>query len=121
MRFKTRKVKLENRLREEIGRNNPDLDRVIGIVEDFESDNLKTIDKLKKKKKATLNKINGALKQSIFAHGPITKNFIGSASKRIYGSILEAEEEEKKSFNIPSFIGGLITMFVLGVVLFLII
>jgi len=119
MRFKTRKGKLENRLREEIGKNNPDLDKVVAIVEGFESDNLKTIDKLKKKKKITLNKINGGLKQSINAHGPITKNFIGSASKRILGSLLEAEEEEN-SFNILSFIGGLVTMLIVTILIFLI-
>lgn len=118
MRFKTRKGKLENRLREEIGKNNPDLDRVVSIVEAFESDNLKTIEKLKKKKKVTLNKINGGLKQSINAHGPITKNFIGSASKRIHGSLLEIEEEN--SFNIPSFVGGLVTMLIITLIIYLI-
>lgn len=107
MKFRTRRGKLENKLREEIGKNNPDLDKVVEIVESFEKDNLKTIEKLKKKKKVTLKKINGGLKQSINAHGPITKNYIGSASKRIYGSLLEAEEE-KKQFDIISFIGGVI-------------
>lgn len=118
MRFKTRKKKLEIKLLSEMDKNNPSLDNFVKIVDEYESDNLKTIEKLKKKKKITLNKINGGLKQSINAHGPITKNFIGSASKRIYGSFLEPEEE--KSFNMPSFIGGLITMLIVGVVLYFI-
>jgi len=31
--------------------------------------------------------INGALKQTINAHGPITKKHIGSATKRILGAL----------------------------------
>lgn len=94
MKFRTRKGKLEHKLTEELSKTKPKLSRLLEIIEDFESDNINTIEKLKKKKTATLRKVNGALKQSINAHGPITKDLIGSASKRVYGSILEAEEEQ---------------------------
>jgi hypothetical protein len=96
MKFRTRKSKLEHKIKEEFSRQTPRAERIVEILEEFESDNLKTIEKLKKKKKATLKKVNGALKQSINAHGPITKDLLGSASKRVYGSILESEQEDSK-------------------------
>lgn len=95
MKFRTRRGKLEHKLNEEFNKNNPSLDNIIDVIEEYESDNINSIEKLKKKKKVTVNKINGALKQTINAHGPITKQLIGSAGKRIYGSLLEPEEEQK--------------------------
>ncbi len=100
MKFRTRKGRLEHKLNEELNKNYPSIERIVKIVEEYESDNLKTINKFNKKKKITLKKINGALKQSIHAHGPIEKNLLGSAAKRIYGSLLEAEEEEKNKISL---------------------
>ena len=54
--------------------------------------------KLKKKKRPVLNKINGAIKQSINAHGPITMSNFGSAAKRIYGSLLEEESQNEINY-----------------------
>lgn len=99
MKFRSRRCKLEYRLKEEMDKQTPSLNRIIKIVEEFETDNINAIEKLKKKKNATLKRVNGALKQCINAHGPITKDLIGSASKRIYGSILETEQEEKLSIK----------------------
>jgi hypothetical protein len=39
--------------------------------------------------------ISGALKNTIDSHGPITRELIGSASKRIAGQIREAAKRER--------------------------
>ena len=117
MRYKTRKGKLEYRIKEELNKQQPNLNRIIEIIEEFEIDNIKTIDKLKKRKNATLRKVNGALKQSINAHGPITKDFLGSASKRIYGAILEVDEENEKECSKVS-MRDIIIGFFCGIILF---
>ena len=65
----------------------------------YERDNIKTIGKLKRKTIPNVKRINGALRQTINAHGPITKQFIGSASKRIYGALLEIKK--------PTYLDGL--------------
>lgn len=51
-------------------------------------------------KRKTTRKISGALKQTINAHGPITKELIGSATKRIYGNLLMNPNEVKKDKRI---------------------
>jgi len=113
-RIVTRKAKLENKIREELSKPKPQVGPILDAVESFHKDNLATIEKLKKKKQIDTKRINGALKQSINAHGPITKLLIGSASKRIYGSLLsnENEEEKKKKLSIKSMLvgGGIITV-----------
>tara|TARA_R110000868_G_scaffold76573_2_gene220104 strand:- start:32699 stop:33064 length:366 start_codon:yes stop_codon:yes gene_type:complete len=91
--FRSRKGKLELGLEEELSNKIPKLENILILVDDYEKDNLDTIDKLKRGKSLELKKINGALKQTIDAHGPITKVLIGSASKRIFGSLLTAEEK----------------------------
>ena len=90
--IKTRKSKLENRIKDALSQKKPNLEDIISAVDDYEKNNLKTIEKLKKKKSVEVKKINGAIKQTISAHGPITKQFINSASKRIYGSLLLDEK-----------------------------
>ena len=95
MRFKSREEKLRYKIIEELKKESPNTDRFAKIFEEFEKDNINTISKLKKVKKVTIKKISGALRQSINAHGPITKNLIGSATKRIYGSLLELEEDKE--------------------------
>lgn len=89
--LKTRNGKLRNKLANNFPKNkltDKDIDQLMSIVEDYEKANLATIDKLKKDKTLETKRISGALKQSINAHGPITKELIGSATKRIYGSLL---------------------------------
>lgn len=93
--FKTRRGTLEEKIRLELSKNLPDLNNIILAIEKYEKDNVDTIDKLKKHKKIDMNRINGALKQTIHAHGPITKTLIGSASKRIYGSLIENPNQSK--------------------------
>lgn len=92
--LKTRKEKLIEKIKNEIllsNENNelPNIEYIISCVEEFEKSNIDTINKLKRKKHSDIRKINGALKQTINAHGPITRELIGSASKRIYGALLK--------------------------------
>jgi len=91
MKFKTRRGKLQNKLEQALKNKvgTADIVMILKIVDEYEKDNLATIEQLKKVKLVTTTKINGALKNTINAHGPITKILIGSATKRIYGSLLE--------------------------------
>lgn len=89
----TRKGRLKAKLESELGRPSPDINNILQFVDEYEKSNLETITKLKRGKQITINKINGALKQTIFFHGPITKELISSASKRIYGSLLVVKKE----------------------------
>lgn len=119
--FKTRKGRLENKIKSELESDYPKLDNIISAVDAYQKDNTDTIEKLKKDKKADMTKINGALKQTINAHGPITKQLIGSAGKRIYGSlILNPNQEEKKPTKVSVrdiliglVAGSIVTMIVL--------
>lgn len=89
--IKTRKEKIKEFLQFKLNSklNSNDIDNILDIFNVFEKDNLDTIVKLKRKKVYETKRISGALKQTIQAHGPITKQFIGSATKRIYGSLLD--------------------------------
>ena len=86
--YKTRRVKLSEKIKSELNKINPDINTILHYVDEYEKNNLDTINKLKRKKILSLRRINGALKQTIQAHGPITMILIGSASKRIYGNLL---------------------------------
>jgi hypothetical protein len=94
----TRRGKLKsglelNLLNKTVGSN--EIEVILNMVDEYEKDNVDTIEKLKRDKKVELNKINGALRQTINAHGDITKILIGSASKRIYGSLLTSEKPKQ--------------------------
>lgn len=114
----TRRGKLENKLRAELALPNPEVGRLLDAIDEFEADNIATIEKLKKKKQVDTKRINGALKQTINAHGPITKLLIGSASKRIYGSMLTDEnEDEKEKVSIKGYLLGITTSVIVYVIL----
>ena len=100
---KTRIGKLKSGLEQILGMDSKKIEEVLKLVNEYEKNNLDTIEKLKRSKTVEMNKINGALKQAIHAHGPITKELIGSASKRIYGSILSNDK--------PSFFQRVINFF----------
>jgi len=70
-----------------------DIDTIINLFKKYEKSNVEYIDKLKRKRILEIKRINGGLKQTINDHGPITKQLIGSASKRIWGSLLSNEKE----------------------------
>jgi hypothetical protein len=101
--LKTRNGKLRNKLTNNFPKNkltDKDIEMLMTMVEDYEKANLATIDKLKKDKVLESKRISGAIKQTIHAHGPITKELIGSATKRIYGSLLNNEHNESKFIKI---------------------
>ncbi len=93
---KTRIGKLKSGLEQILGVDSNKIEEIIKLVNQYEKDNLDTIAKLKRTKTVEMNKINGGLKQAIDAHGPITKVLIGSAGKRIYGSLLDNHNKEPK-------------------------
>lgn len=104
----TRRGRLENKIRVELNRTKPSVGKILDAVDEFQKDNIATIDKFKKKKQVDTKRINGALKQTINAHGPITKLLIGSASKRIYGSLISNEKEtEEKRFSLRDILIGI--------------
>lgn len=94
--IKTRYSKLREELQRAINRDNPDIHELIDIVYEYEKRNLETIEKLKRKKIYENKRISGALKQTINAHSVITKKLIGSATKRIYGALLENKKSKKE-------------------------
>jgi hypothetical protein len=93
--FKTRENKLKNKIINELN-GKPNIDNIMNYIHEYEKDNLETINKLKRDKLIETKKISGALKQTINAHGSITKELIGSATKRIMGSLLDSNKKESK-------------------------
>jgi len=118
----TRKGKLENKIRvilNGLANPEPEVGMILDAVDEFENANISTIDKLKKESQVDTKRINGALKQTINAHGPITKLLIGSASKRIYGSLL-SDEKDKEKISIKGFLYGVGLSFIIYVIMTLI-
>lgn len=91
--LRTRKGKLRNQIENELLNDKPDINHILAFIDSYEKNNLDTIKKLKRKKDLDIKKINGALKQTINAHSVITKELIGSASKRIFGALLVKNKE----------------------------
>jgi hypothetical protein len=115
--LKTRNGKLRNKLTNNFPKNkltDKDVETLMIMVEDYEKANLATIEKLKKDKSLESKRISGALKQTINAHGPITKELIGSATKRIYGTLLKDNNNSDKFITIHK--GNLILMSIFVVV-----
>ncbi len=119
MRFdvlKTRHGKLEEKIKHELLLKKPNLQVILKAIDDYEKDNLQTIEKLRKDKTIDTKKINGAIKQFLNAHPILTKELTGSLTKRIYGSLL-SNEKPKKDKTLKSTIIG----FVMGIIITLII
>jgi hypothetical protein len=94
---KTRIGKLKSGLEQILGVDSNKIEDIIKLVNQYEKNNLDTIENLKRGKTVEMNKINGALKQTIHSHGPITMVLIGSASKRIWGALLDNHTVEPKT------------------------
>jgi hypothetical protein len=94
----TRESILKHNIKYELASENPDIEKIMVHIKQYEQNNLDSIQKLKRERKVETNKINGALKSTIHAHGPITLQLIGSATKRIHGSLLTDPNTQKKSF-----------------------
>jgi len=93
---KSRRSRLQRKVGLELTNKIVNIEHILNYVDQYEKDNLDTINTLKREKIVTTKRINGALKQTITAHGPITKILIGSATKRIYGSLLGDVTKETK-------------------------
>lgn len=93
--LKTRRGKLHDKINAELAKNEVDIDVILNYVDQYEKDNLETIEKLKRLKTLETKKINGAIKQFLNVHPTLTKILIGSLTKRIYGSLLT----DKKKYN----------------------
>lgn len=108
--LKTRRGKLEQKIRLELifDRQFINVENIMKAVDDYEKDNLETIEKLRKEKSVDSKRINGALRQTINAHGPITMLLIGSCTKRIVGSLLSSEKPKKYKKLKPMLLGFLI-------------
>jgi hypothetical protein len=74
-----------------------DINNIMSLIKDYERKNIEQIGKLQKKRTITIRKIVGGLKQTINAHGPISKEFIGSAAKRIYGAMINDVNPKNKN------------------------
>lgn len=94
--LKTRRGKLEQKIRLELifDKQFINVENIMKAVDDYEKDNLETIEKLRKEKSVDSKRINGALRQTINAHGPITMLLIGSATKRIHGALMEPTKKK---------------------------
>jgi len=93
------------------------IDDFIALFKKYEKINLDKITKLNRTKKVEHNRVKGALKQTINAHGPIDNRLIGSATKRILGSLL-LNEEPKTYFHFNSFAWGVIfTLLIVSLIL----
>jgi hypothetical protein len=114
--LKSRRGKLGIKIWSEVKEKEPSLERILTYIDEYQRDNLDTIDKLKKSKTITLKRINGGLKQAIDAHGPVTKLLIGSASKRIFGALVNHSEPKSDKKEISVF-QWLILLFELALII----
>ena len=100
----TRLGKLEDKIKKELDKSEPNLERIITFVNEYEKSNLETIEKLRRDKIVTSKKISGAIKSTIKMHGPITMNLISSATKRIFGALLDGVKTKTKENRIIEWI-----------------
>ena len=97
IKFLTRRDKLESNLRDRFTNiTDNDIKYICDLFEDYEKNNLKTIEILKREKKVEIRKINGAIKQFLNVHPKLTYDLINSLGKRVYGAILS--DKKKKTF-----------------------
>lgn len=118
IKYKSREERLKNKLSSLFLNKTitPDkLDSMITAVNEYEKANLDTINKLKKDKLYETKRISGALRQTINAHGPITMNYIGSATKRIYGVLLDNPNKKQISIDIGTFVLIQISILIIAV------
>lgn len=93
--FKTRYTDLLDGLKAE-NFSESKIVKIVKLVDKYEKNNINVINKLKREKKLYTKRIAGALRQTITAHGSITEETIGSATKRIYGALLGIKKNNTK-------------------------
>jgi len=119
--YLSREVILRNKFIDELHKPKPSVDTFIISVNEFEEANLATIEKLMKGKKVDMKRIQGALKQTIQTHGNITIDLLSSASKRVYGAMLEGNDvnnEDKIIINKPFSIRAIGLGFIIATILY---
>jgi hypothetical protein len=94
---KTKQSKLVIKITEELNKPKPRVEKIIEIFNTQENLDIKEFKNLQRERRFEVERINNGLRQCIAAHGPITKELIGSASKRIYGMCLTNPSEKKVS------------------------
>ena len=94
--LKTRRGKLGEKIKSEMSKEQPNIEEILVYVDQYEKDNLETIEKLKRDKVLDTKRINGAIKQFLNSHPVLTKELTGSLTKRIYGALLENQKKESK-------------------------
>jgi hypothetical protein len=99
--------KLKSEIQELLNKGELTNDGIIDLFKKYEISNLNYIKKLNKRRSLEHNRIKGALKQTINAHGAIDMKLIGSATKRISGALITNENIIPK-VNLNSFIWGVI-------------
>ena len=97
--LKTRRNKLKDKIKKFLLISDEETDLILVMVDEYEKSNLEIIAKLNKKRVLETKRISGGLKQTINSHGPITKQYIGSATKRIYGALLSNEVKKLNLFK----------------------
>jgi hypothetical protein len=103
MKFKTLNIKKELT---QLGVDDSKINTLIDLFNKYETNNLDKIKKLNRVRLIEHNRIKGGLKQTINAHGSIDKKLIGSATKRIYGALIDNGNSYK--IDTFSFISGLV-------------
>jgi hypothetical protein len=86
--------------------------KIVELFEKYEKNNLTKIKKLNRIRLIETNRVKGGLKQTINCHGPITKELIGSATKRIMGNLLSNEKPKLKLHLNSFFWGAIITILI---------
>jgi hypothetical protein len=116
---KSKEEKLVRKITEELNKPKPNVENLVEIFKSQEKLDTKTLEKLKRVRRFEVERINNGLRQCISAHGPITKEFIGSASKRIFGAcILNSIEETKyKRISIRDLLIGVVITSILFIIL----
>lgn len=95
-----------NRIRRMVESGNPDWDKIEHMVQSLVENKEKQIEYYKARSIprqreffVTEKAIAGALRSTINAHGPITKAWIASATKRLYGALNRFVEEKNLDKN----------------------
>jgi len=72
-----------------------EINMIIGFVRDYEADNINTIEHLMRERVIESNRIKGAIKQFLNNHPVLTKELIGSLTKRILGAQLSNKKKKE--------------------------
>lgn len=72
-----------------------EIEMIIGFVRYYEADNINMIENLMRERVIESNRIKGAIKQFLNNHPVLTKELIGSLTKRILGAQLSNKKKKE--------------------------